>query len=260
MPILNNIVSRIDKDVALTANSDHRVASQKATKTYVDALAGAINALVYKGVINCAASPNYPAADAGYIYMVSVAGLIGGGAGPAVEAGDLLICKTDGSASNTHAVVGANWGIIQANLVPADYVTHALATTANDFLIASGPGVFAKQTLVQAQATLNPPRISSTASSATPIPIVSTTDIFILSALAITATFGIPSGAPTQGQPLIIKVKDNGVAKGLSWNGIYRAVGINLPATTTVSKVVYLAMLYNTTDTKWDVVGVSHEV
>ena len=78
---------------------------------------GAINdALVFKGVINCSANPNYPAADAGDTYKVSVAGKIGGGSGPNVEVGDILLCTVDSTSSGTHGSVGANWTIQQVNI------------------------------------------------------------------------------------------------------------------------------------------------
>lgn len=89
-------------------------------KATVDDLAAAIvafaDAMTFKGVINCSTNPNYPAANAGHTYRVSVAGKIGGAAGVNVELGDVLICMVDGSAAGTQAAVGANWGIIQANI------------------------------------------------------------------------------------------------------------------------------------------------
>lgn len=88
----------------------------KADQTYVDALLAAQDAMVYKGVVNCSANPNYPAADKGHTYRVSVAGKIGGASGTSVEAGDILLCITDGSAAGTQAAVGANWGVIQTNI------------------------------------------------------------------------------------------------------------------------------------------------
>ncbi len=75
-----------------------------------------VDPLLYKGVIDCAADPNYPAADAGHIYIVSVAGKIGGASGTSVTAGDMLICNTDGTAAGTQAAVGSKWNIIQSNI------------------------------------------------------------------------------------------------------------------------------------------------
>ena len=94
--------------------------------------------LIYKGVIDCAANPNYPAADAGHTYLVSVAGKIGGASGPAVEAGDMIVCCVDSSASGDHATVGANWSVLQSvvtetNLTLADVTTNDASTTKHGF-------------------------------------------------------------------------------------------------------------------------------
>lgn len=105
-----------DTNTSLAANSDTRLATQKAVKAYVDALIAASDAVVFKGVTDCSANPNYPAADAGHLYIVSVAGKIGGASGVVVEAGDMFICKVDSTASGNQATVGANWGVIQTNI------------------------------------------------------------------------------------------------------------------------------------------------
>lgn len=105
-----------DTDGTLAANSDVRVATQKATKTYIDALLAAQDALTFEGGIDCSANPNYPAADAGHFYKISVAGKIGGASGAVVQAGDTMYCTVDGSAAGTQAAVGANWVIVQVNI------------------------------------------------------------------------------------------------------------------------------------------------
>lgn len=107
--------SYLDTDGTLAANSDTKVATQKAVKTYADTLIGANDAMVYKGALDCSTNPNYPAGLIGDTYKVSVAGKIGGGSGPNVQVGDMIICITD-SASGDHATVGANWNIIQVNI------------------------------------------------------------------------------------------------------------------------------------------------
>lgn len=77
------------------------------------------DALLFKGVIDCSANPNYPAADAGFVYKVSVAGKIGGASGKNVQVGDTLYCITDTTASGNEATVGSNWVIVQNNLEAA---------------------------------------------------------------------------------------------------------------------------------------------
>jgi hypothetical protein len=114
--VANFAANVVDTDGTLAANSDTRVATQKATKTYVDQIIAAHDAMVFKGVIDCSSNPNYPAADRGHTYRVSVAGKIGGGSGVNVEAGDLLLCLTDSTASGNQATVGSAWSIAQVNL------------------------------------------------------------------------------------------------------------------------------------------------
>lgn len=109
-------VANKDIDGTLTDNSDTKYPSQKAVKTYVDNLLTASNAVVYKGAIDCSSNPNYPAANAGDLYRVSVAGKIGGASGPNVQAGDTLLCFVDSTSSGDHATVGTSWNIIQVNL------------------------------------------------------------------------------------------------------------------------------------------------
>ena len=81
-----------------------------------------------------------------------------------------------------------------------------------------------------------------------------------VTALAVTATIAAPSGSPTESSKLVLRIKDNGSAQVLSWNAIYRAVAVTLPLTTTANKTMYIGMVYNGTDSKWDVVAVTTEV
>jgi len=103
------------------------------------------------------------------------------------------------------------------------------------------------------------PRVTTEASSATPTPNGDTTDEYCLTALAAGATFGAPTGTPTDGQALLIRIKDNGGAQTLAYNAIYRAIGVTLPTTTVAAKTIYLGMFYNSADSKWDVVGVREQ-
>jgi hypothetical protein len=98
---------------------------------------------------------------------------------------------------------------------------------------------------------------SSVTSSSTPTPVGSHKENeYYLTTLAVSATFAAPSGTPANGNTLLIRIKDNGTARTLSWNSIYRIVGTTLPTTTTVSKTLYVGCIYNSTDSKWDVVSV----
>lgn len=71
-----------------------------------------------------------------------------------------------------------------------------------------------------------------------------------------TITFGVPTGTPSNHNALYIRVKDNGTARTLAWNGIYRAgADLVLPTTTVLGKTMYMKFIYNSADSKWDFVS-----
>lgn len=103
-------------------------------------------------------------------------------------------------------------------------------------------------------------QVSTITSSSTPTPTGDTErNHFTVTALAATGTFAAPSGTPADGNTLIIRIKDNGTARTLAWNAIYRAVGVTLPLTTVISKTMYIGCRYNSADSKWDVIAVGKE-
>ena len=104
--------------------------------------------------------------------------------------------------------------------------------------------------------------ITSTTDSATPTPTGgSLRNVFDVTALAQAATFGAPSGTPANWNRLIIRIKDDGTARGLSWNAIYVAGGVALPTTTVLSKILTLGFIYSTANSlnKWQLVASAQE-
>ena len=100
------------------------------------------------------------------------------------------------------------------------------------------------------------PRETTTAYTAAPAPNMDTTDFYTITAASGTITFGAPTGTLTDGRKLMIRIKDNGTARTLAWNAIYRAsLDLTLPTTTLASKTLYLGFIYNATDTKWDLIS-----
>lgn len=105
---------------------------------------------------------------------------------------------------------------------------------------------------------VKPRAIPAGATTGTLTPNGDTTDLFEAEGLTGAITLATPSGTPTDGQKLLIRLKDNGTARGITWttsSGGYRAIGITLPTTTVLSKTTYVGCVYNSTDSFWDAVA-----
>jgi len=87
---------------------------------------------------------------------------------------------------------------------------------------------------------------------------VSTTDVFVITAQAGALLFNSPGGTPLQGQKIIIRIKDNGTARALTWNTVFRGI-VPLPSITIISKTLYLGFMYNSTDTTFDLIALAQE-
>lgn len=104
------------------------------------------------------------------------------------------------------------------------------------------------------------PRVNTTTSSSSITIDTSTTDQYTVTALAVGTTFNAPTGSPSNGQKLTIRIKDNGTAQTIAWNAIFRVIGTTLFTTTVANKTFYVGCIYNSTDTTWDVISVAQQV
>lgn len=105
------------------------------------------------------------------------------------------------------------------------------------------------------------PRVVSVASSATPGINTDACDLFVITALSVNITSmssGL-SGSPADGQTLIVRIKDNGTARTITWGTTWRAIGVTLPVSTVAGKTTYIAAKWNAADTKFDVLAVGFE-
>lgn len=97
-------------------------------------------------------------------------------------------------------------------------------------------------------------RVVTTTDDATAVIDVDVTDVYELSAVANATTFST-TGTPTDGQKLIIRFKDAGVAKGLTWDAVFVAIGVTAPTTTVAGKWHYVGATYNSAATKWHIIA-----
>lgn len=150
---------------------------------------------------------------------------------------------------------------INANFVElyAAIYTDELARDALGAALAAGTGI--SITVDDAGNTITittVPTIQSVTSSATVTPTFAN-DMVKITAQAAGLTLANPTGTAVPGWGLVIRIKDNGTARSIAYGTQYRAIGVTLPTTTVISKTLYLALIYNSDDTKWDVVAVAQE-
>jgi hypothetical protein len=91
--------------------------------------------------------------------------------------------------------------------------------------------------------------------SAATVTATSTNDLVKITAQAAGLTLANPTGTFAEGQALIYRIKDNGTARAITFGANFRAVGVTLPTTTTISKTTYVGCIFNSTDTKFDVIA-----
>lgn len=195
----------------------------------------------------------------GYVFMSAPNG--------ASKSGNLVYATDSTGTTNSHqwyiggfAQAKSAWKmqLTSTGLELAAPLAAAYGGTGASSLPAGGlVGLSATQTLTNKRVT---PRVVSITSAATITPTSDTADQYNVTALATTAAFAIPSGTPTDGQKLSIRIEDSGAGQSISWTttaGGYRVIGTTLPTSIAAGKVIYVGCVYNLADGFWDVVAVA---
>ena len=74
-------------------------------------------------------------------------------------------------------------------------------------------------------------------------------------AVAVTSMTTNLSGTPTNFQKLLIRFKDDGTGRAITWGASFEAKGVALPTTTTANKVLTVGFIYDTVTSKWGCVA-----
>ncbi len=105
------------------------------------------------------------------------------------------------------------------------------------------------------------PRITTITSSATPTINTDNCDAVTITALAtaITSMTTNLSGTPNNFDKLIIRIKDDGSARAITWGASFAAEGTALPTTTVISKILTVGFIWNSLASVWGCVGSAQE-
>jgi len=168
-----------------------------------------------------------------------------------------------GSAVENIGVQGRATGTGTSNSIGGDF--SAEGTTTNKYAVRLADGTQAAGKVLKCVDTDGKanwgyitPTVQTVTSSATVTP-TSTNDLVTITAQATGLTLANPTGTFVEGQSLMIRIKDNGTARAITFGADYRAIGITLPTTTVISKTMYLGIIYNSTDAKWDILGLNQQ-
>lgn len=165
----------------------------------------------------------------------------------AVNGNTQPIIAAAGTASSTHSyqiqvqITDKLNTTVQTLNIPSGTPTFRIGTDGN---------IFYKEVAYQST--------NSITSSATPAPVGSASlNFFYITALAAAATFSEPSGTLTNGNRILFRLKDNGTSRALTWPSSFRSGDAVLPTTTAAGKNMYIGVVWNSTDSKWDCALVS---
>lgn len=235
--ITGTLSSQTDLQTALSAKLDSNTAVTGATKTKITYDA--------KGLVTAGAdATTADIADSTNKRYVTDAQLTVIGNTSGTNTGDETVTTIKSKLGIT-TLSGSNTGD-QTSIVGITGTTAQFNTALTDGDFATLAGT---ETLTNKRVSK---RVQTITSTATLTPSWDTDDNIIITAQAAALTIANPTGTPTQGQTIMVRLKDNGTARAITYGSVYRAFVVALPTTTTASKTLYLGLVANTTDTKVD--------
>lgn len=96
-------------------------------------------------------------------------------------------------------------------------------------------------------------RVTTITSSATPTINTDICDAVTITALAVAITSMTTNltGSPDNFQRLMIRIKDNGTARAITWGASFENGSVSLPTTTVATKTLLVGLQYDSVDAKW---------
>jgi len=160
--------------------------------------------------------------------------------------------------------VAAGGGGTDANAVHVNVGSEISAITEktsvdnqDEFIIEDSGASFVKKSIKRKNIVR--PIVNSTTTTTTLTPDIDEYEQEDVTDLSSAMTIAAPTGTPSTGMKLMFRITDDGTNRALTWNVIYRAIGVTIPSTTTANKILYVGCIYDEAGSKWDVVAVKEE-
>ena len=179
---------------------------------------------------------------------------------------DLLIIEDAADSNNKKKITIADLpATSDANAVHVNASNEITAITEktsvdnqDEFIIEDSDASYVKKSITRKN--IIKPISNSVETATTLTPNIDEYEQEIVTDLASALTIAAPTGTPSTGMKLVIRLTDDGTARALTWKVIYRAIGVTIPSTTTANKILYVGCVYDEAGSKWDVVAVKEEV
>ena len=94
-------------------------------------------------------------------------------------------------------------------------------------------------------------RVKTFTSDATPDIDSDDYDAVTITALAAAITDVNVTGTPTNFQPLMFRIKDDGTEREIAWGSDFEAGGVALPTTSVAGKTLLVGFIWDSVDNKW---------
>jgi hypothetical protein len=166
----------------------------------------------------------------------------------------------DGTYSNANVTA-----LLSGNTVTTISTTGNITTVANliapNYLFANGVNILSTVTAGSPGSSTGQftPNVATVANTATAVINVTSVDQYNITALDRDVTFSVSSTVtPDDGQRLLIRIRDDGTARNLTWTqsaNQFRFIGITPPTITSALKLAYIGCIYNAFDSRWDVIS-----
>ena len=181
-------------------------------------------------------------------------------------ASDILLIEDAADSNNKKKItIGDLPATSDANAVHVNAANEITAITEktsvdnqDEFILEDSGASYVKKSITRKN--IVKPISNSIETATTLTPNIDENEQEVVTDLASALTIADPTGTPSTGMKLVIRLTDNGTNRALTWNVIYRAIGVTLPTTTTANKILYIGCVYDEAGSKWDVVAVKEEV